>query len=747
MHFQSLEFELPFFSFIFIFMLWIVYTFKKKVPLVENKPYEVILYCSLFSSFLDTIVHIISAFSTLNELNTTYFRLIDFLNKIMSTLFVIIFSCLLLYTLIISYPKVKENFKKYALSFIIVDSLFFITTLFTHIEIIEIGGVRNVNGLTIYFGYTFVALFLLASIITTIINFKKDKRYYAVYSILLTMILLYACSLVFKGLIIYDVILALLCYIMYFTIENPDIKMIKKLEFLRDEAEKANRAKTDFLASMSHEIRTPLNAIIGFSNDIIEHKEDASEEIIDDSKNIVMASNTLLEIVGNILDINKIEANKLEVEEVSYKLRDEIYSLCEINKIRIGQKNVVFNVKIDDNVPDNLIGDKLKLKTIVNNLVTNAIKYTEHGKIDLQIGLIGKLDGDVVNLKIVCEDTGIGIKEENISKLFTKFERLDVEKNSTIEGTGLGLVITKALVEILGGTIKVESFYGMGSKFIVNIPQKINRSTIISENSSLNKELQKESINDTLYTDKKVLIVDDNKLNIKVARRVLESIGLNSDECYNGAECLEKIKQGNKYDVILMDIMMPVMNGEQALLELKKLPNFVMPVIALTADAVSGAEEKYRSEGFDEYISKPFTKEQLQLKLSKVLQNGQLDFTFLSKNGINFEKSDLYLKNSSQYLQNLMRWHKNSKDEFKMLKQSCEEFNLVHYRNAIERLINECSELGFGNLKIIAEEHELQCGDEKNSDYIVKYFSELEKEYKKIALTLDKFFNNKDGVK
>ena len=699
MHFQSLEFELPFFSFIFIFMLWIVYTFKKKVPLVENKPYEVILYCSLFSSFLDTIVHIISAFSTLNELNTTYFRLIDFLNKIMSTLFVIIFSCLLLYTLIISYPKVKENFKKYALSFIIVDSLFFITTLFTYIEIIEIVGVRNVNGLTIYLGYTFVALFLLASIITTIINFKKDKRYYAVYSILLTMILLYACSLVFKGLIIYDVILALLCYIMYFTI------------------------------------------------DIIEHKEDASEEILDDSKNIVMASNTLLEIVGNILDINKIEANKLEVEEVSYKLRDEIYSLCEINKIRIGQKNIVFNVKIDDNVPDNLIGDKLKLKTIVNNLVTNAIKYTEHGKIDLQIGLIGKLDGDVVNLKIVCEDTGIGIKEENISKLFTKFERLDVEKNSTIEGTGLGLVITKALVEILGGTIKVESFYGMGSKFIVNIPQKINRSTIITENGSLNKELQKESINDTLYTDKKVLIVDDNKLNIKVARRVLKSIGLNSDECYNGAECLEKIKQGNKYDVILTDIMMPVMNGEQALLELKKLPNFVMPVIALTADAVSGAEEKYRSEGFDEYISKPFTKEQLQFKLSKVLQNSQLDFTFLSKNGINFEKSDLYLKNSSQYLQNLMKWHKNSKDEFKMLKQSCEEFNLVHYRNAIERLLNECSELGFVDLKIIAEEHELQCRDEKNSDYIVKYFSELEKEYKKIVLTLDKFFNNKDGVK
>ena len=219
---------------------------------------------------------------------------------------------------------------------------------------------------------------------------------------------------------------------------------------------------------------------------------------------------------------------------------------------------------------------------------------------------------------ISVKDTGRGIKAEDINKLFTKFERLDVERNTTTEGTGLGLAITKKLVELMNGKINVESRYKEGSIFIVQIPQKIDKLTKpLTEEELLNTAelLINKKVN---LSNKRILIVDDNKLNIKVAKRTLQDFNLVIEECYNGKECLEKIKAGNSYDLILMDIMMPEMSGETALSELKKIEGFNTPVIALTADAIAGAEEKYRQEGFIDYIAKPFTKDQIKIKLDNV---------------------------------------------------------------------------------------------------------------------------------
>lgn len=219
---------------------------------------------------------------------------------------------------------------------------------------------------------------------------------------------------------------------------------------------------------------------------------------------------------------------------------------------------------------------------------------------------------------ISVKDTGRGIKAEDINKLFTKFERLDVERNTTTEGTGLGLAITKKLVELMNGKINVESRYKEGSIFIVQIPQKIDKLTKpLTEEELLNTAelLINKKVN---LSNKRILIVDDNKLNIKVAKRTLQDFNLVIEECYNGKECLEKIKAGNSYDLILMDIMMPEMNGETALSELKKIEGFNTPVISLTADAIAGAEEKYRQEGFIDYIAKPFTKDQIKIKLDNV---------------------------------------------------------------------------------------------------------------------------------
>lgn len=398
--------------------------------------------------------------------------------------------------------------------------------------------------------------------------------------------------------------------LMMFTIENPDLKMIQELEEARKRADNANKAKSDFLSSMSHEIRTPLNAIVGLSEDM-KDRSVCPDIMKEDLNDIIDASHTLLEIVGNIMDINKIESEKMEIVEASYNFKEEISSLARVQSIRIKDKKIDYKINISEDIPYELIGDKQHVKEIINNLLSNAIKYTDEGIVSMNITCFN--NNDICNLEIEVYDTGRGIKKEDLKRLYNKFDRLDVEKNSTIEGTGLGLAITKKLVELLNGTINVESEYGKGTKFNVIIPQRIGNNTSKEEQVITNKIID--------YSDKKILIVDDNKLNIKVAKRNIEDLNFKEiDECYNGLECLEKIKSGKKYDIILMDIMMPTMDGEQVLKELKNIKDFDTPVIALTADAIAGSDEKYKNEGFVDYVSKPFNKDTIKLKIDSIFE-------------------------------------------------------------------------------------------------------------------------------
>ena len=592
---------LPIVGLLIMITLIIMFETKENVVSKETKIYRVFLYITTVFIIVGLITFFVA-----KQTNDLYF--VKILQKVYMSLLVVlnylsINYCLTLFTDQKKIEKLKWPLIISEIVFILLILILPLYVIFDHNILDGEGASYNVTLIN-----TIISFIFFVGI--TFYLFKTKQSIKKVIPFI-TLIFLYIVSFFlriwFKDLIFEGFFYSYILLIMYHTIENPDVKMNQALEVAREQADKANRAKTEFLSSMSHEIRTPLNAIVGFSGEILEAKD--LNEAQENATDIVNASETLLEIVNGILDISKIEAGKIEIVSSPYNAHETFEELAKLITPKMKEKGLEFTYSIAPDLPPALLGDHANLKKVVTNLLSNACKYTERGYVHYEVNCVNAKD--VCKLVISVEDSGRGIKKENVDKLFTQFQRLEEDRNTTIEGTGLGLAITKQLTELMGGRVILHTVYGEGSKFTVVLNQRISTEQV----------LEKKKAKTTLeLKDISILIVDDTPLNLKVAVKLLERYGANKiDTCNNGFECLDKVKSGTKYDFILLDDMMPKMSGTETLRQLKEIPDFKTPAIALTANAITGMREKYLADGFDGYLAKPIEKEQLVQVINQIL--------------------------------------------------------------------------------------------------------------------------------
>ena len=588
-------------SFIYLLLVMIIYFIKEKIKTKENKIYSMII----ITSFIGIILDFISVYMAFSYKHNVLFNLV---NRFYLVYLLTWISLITSYTLVISLSEKKATKVISIIKFLYVPMALFL--ILYPLKYSVKGNEFFTYGLSANTMYLLSTIYVLLMVICLFKNLKdiKSKKYVPIIFYIFIGTAVTLVQLTNPSILIITAMETFVTILMYFTIENPDMKLINELNIAKDQAIKANNAKSEFLSSMSHEIRTPLNAIVGFSQALSE--EDINDNAKDEVKDIMMASNSLLELVNGILDISKIESGKIEIVNTEYQFKNIYDELVILAKARMGDKSLDFRCHYDEDIPSVLYGDYTRVKQVILNILTNAVKYTREGYIDFSVSSVRK--DDICRLIISVEDSGIGIKQENIPKLFTKFERLDLEKNITIEGTGLGLAITKKLVELMNGTIVVQSIYGKGSKFTIAIDQRVVHKEAVVE------KREEKKVSEVHAEGRKVLIVDDNKINLKVASRLLENYKLDITTVESGALCIDKVNS-DTYDLILMDDMMPNMSGVETLHKLKEIDGFAIPVVALTANAVTGMKEKYLNDGFDDYLAKPINRDELNNIVAKYL--------------------------------------------------------------------------------------------------------------------------------
>ncbi|MCR5053770.1 MAG: response regulator [Lachnospiraceae bacterium] len=538
-------------------------------------------------------------------------------------------------------------------------------------------------------------------------------------------------------------------------------------------AEHSNAAKSDFLANMSHEIRTPINAVLGMNEMILRESARARKALPDDREeirglfsvitnyagNIDSAGNNLLSLINDILDFSKIEAGKLELKEEEYKLESVLNDVCNMVIFKAREKGLKMEVEVDSDLPDCLFGDENRIRQIMINLLNNAVKYTNSGSVTLYVNAgdtIRYTAGENIDLIIKVKDTGIGIKEEDLEKIFAKFERTDLKVNSTVEGTGLGLAITHHLVDMMNGSIDVKSSYGKGSIFTVTIPQKVISTYPVGdfrEKFETGMAKPKASDNGFIAPQASILIVDDTRMNLIVAAGLLRETEAKIQMSESGEDALRRT-MFDSFDIIFLDQRMPGMDGIETLRQIKTQAdgkNKDTPVICLTADAISGAKERYLSEGFTDYLSKPIDSKGLKDMVKKYLPKEKIKASYENENAPVYEdksgefealkKGDIdpvkglnFSKNDSEFYKMILAEYEASADKRKSaIEEAYGSKDWESYGTLVHSLKSSSRTIGAASLSTVAARLE-EAADAGDAEAIEREHRDMMDRYEK---TLD----------
>ncbi len=599
-----------------LILLLIIYYSKDQFNNIRSKMFKILLYSLLIGS----VTEVIWALSMNYEAPMLFKEFISRFHFISEVFWWYIFE---LY-LFVLFENIKESSSYWEIVkynwFTKAISIYHVITFILIAAVPQISTVKGVDVNRIEYMPKHVLIMTIGILgiafimaIYYLIKFKKQKSHdqdkIVLYTILIGMVFFYSLQLLFPYISLPLLIFTVILYVIYFLNENPDLRIIKEINNSQEDIEKSNQTKTDFLSNMSYEIKMPMNLIISLCDELNNMPSYDEAEVKNCIKQVVDAGNNLLDIINNILDISKIETGKETLSEIDYKVNDIISNVINVAKQKVGSKPVKLLINIDQSTSSVLHGDSSKLYQALLNVVTNAAKYTEVGRIT--ITLSSSRSGGNEHLLFKITDTGIGIKDEDKEKMFQKGSKLsnDVVAEDS-EGSGLGLVITKQYIESMGGKIWFESQYRVGSTFYIEVEQKIVDATPLGSAVQTSSETSDEKLDCSQF---KALIVDDNLLNIKVAKRLLENYKFQIESVTSGKECVDKIKEEQKYDIIFMDHMMPEMDGIETLHVLKKLDGYVLPpIVALTANAIAGMKEMYLKEGFDDYLAKPINTHELE---------------------------------------------------------------------------------------------------------------------------------------
>lgn len=527
--------------------------------------------------------------------------------------------------------------------------------------------------------------------------------------------------------------------------ETDYYQYLEDMRVQKEIADEANKAKSNFLANMSHEIRSPINAILGMDEMII--RESSEDDIVGYASDIKTSSQTLLSIVNDILDFSKVEEGKMEIIPTEYEVGDMISNLISMVSERIVNKGLRFKVIVDERIPRVLYGDEIRIKQCILNLLTNAVKYTKEGEVEFRV-VYDDISDDEIALKVMVRDTGIGMKEEDMDKLLSPFTRIEERRNRNIEGTGLGMTITAKLLQLMGSRLEVDSVYGKGSTFSFKINQRVVSSEPIGDfyAKSLADKNSVPKYQESFHApDGRILVIDDTEINLAVITNLLKKTKLTIDTAPSAKQGIELLEK-NHYDVVLIDHMMPEMDGIQALHYMRD--NDLVPnskCVVLTANAVSGVREMYMSEGFDDYLSKPVNPEVLEQRLVEWLPKDKVIVDIedeeaqdeakrdkiLGISEIDEEKGIAYCGSKDAYLSVINIFHETAEDKANEIRKNYEENDWENFTINVHALKSSARVIGAKELSEKAKKME-EAGKRHDIDEINRDIDSLLEDYRSL---------------